>query len=130
MCQLGFKVLIARALPGTMAELSVKSGCAESTIRRWLHRMRAKDEAYISDWPYNVSGPTAYYSAGPGEDMPKPRAKTSGEYSKKWRKKAKREKRYKAIRASDNEKQLAKLVTARTIKQGDPMVLQFFGRVP
>jgi hypothetical protein len=64
----GFRSLIARALPGTMNDLVRNSGCAESTIRRWLHRLRAEGECHIGGWRRNAGGPTPYYVAGPGKD--------------------------------------------------------------
>jgi hypothetical protein len=87
----GFEKLIARSLPGAMTDLVRKSGCAESTIRRWLHRMRAAGTCHISGWERNCASITAIYSAGPGPDVPcNLRRKTSAQYSKEWRKRARK----------------------------------------
>lgn len=86
---IGFGSLIARSLPGSMTDLVRKSGCAESTIRRWLHRMRADGTCHISGWERNCSSITAIYSSGPGTDVPcNLKRKTSAQYSKEWRKRA------------------------------------------
>lgn len=89
MPQPGFQKLIARALPGCMQELVAKSGCAESTIRRWLKRFRAAGQACISGWKRNAGAITAIYSAGMGPDAPcRLKPKTGAQYCKEWRKRA------------------------------------------
>ena len=88
---IGFKKLIAGALPGCMQELETKSGCAQSTIRRWLHRMRKTGECCISGWMRNSGAITAIYSGGMGPDAPcRLKKMTPAEYSKGWRKRAKK----------------------------------------
>lgn len=82
----GFRSLIVRALPGTMCDLVRKSGCAESTIRRWLHRLRAENECHISGWRRNYGGHTPYYEAGPGKDARcNLKRLTNTEYARRWR---------------------------------------------
>ena len=93
MAPVGFKTLIVRSLPGCMQELAKKSGCAESTIRRWLHRLRKSDAVgvCISGYVRNCAAITAVYSAGFGPDAPcRLKAKTSAQYSKEWRKRARK----------------------------------------
>lgn len=85
----GFRKLIVNALPGCMQELAKKSGCAESTIRRWLHRLRSAGECYISGWKRNCGGFTAIYAAGAGKDRPcRLKSKTTAQWCKEWRQRA------------------------------------------
>lgn len=81
----GMKSAVAAALPGTIHEIAKKSGLAESTIRRWLRELRENNAAHISRWNRQNGLPTPFYAAGPGKDRPAPKARTSAQYSKKWR---------------------------------------------
>ena len=114
MPQPGFQKLIARALPGCMQELVIKSGCAESTIRRWLKRFRDADEAHISGWTRNAGAITAIYSAGKGTDVPcRLKRKTSAQYSKDWRKRAKQSGDLEFVYARRNAIERAKAAAKR-----------------
>jgi hypothetical protein len=112
--QPGFRILIARSLPGSMTDLVRKSGCAESTIRRWLHRMRADGTCHISGWERNCSSITAIYSAGPGPDAPcRLKRKTSAQYSKEWRDRARKSGELDVIYARKNARDRASTATKK-----------------
>lgn len=84
---IGFKKLIADALPGTMKQLVEKSGCAESTIRRWLERMRLAGECHITRWERTGGQITPHYVSGAGKDaVCNLKSKTSAQYCKEHRK--------------------------------------------
>jgi|SRR5471030_1751024 len=86
MSQIGFKSLIVRALPGTISDLVKKSGCAESTIRRWLNRMRADGECHIARWRRTGGSLTPFYVAGRGVDaVCNLKARTNAQYCRRSR---------------------------------------------
>lgn len=128
MAMLGFKKLIEKALPGTIDELVKKSGCAESTIRRWLRRMRKSKECHIGKWVERCSCDTPYWVEGKGDDAPYVRlACTSAEYSKRWRDGKKRVD-YKLMCELKLARAKARKNADIMAKRGDPLVNVFFGR--
>ncbi len=83
----GERATVKAALPGNIEQLVEKTGLAESTIRRWLVRMRKAEpkEAHIVGWKRKCGGMAPRYAAGPGKDMKKPKARSNAQYSQKWR---------------------------------------------
>lgn len=110
----GEKETVAAALPGNIEQLVAKTGLAESTIRRWLVRMRKTEpkEARITSWKRKAGGMAPRYAAGPGVDAKKPKARTQAQYSQKWRD-ARKEERLE-IEAARTEARAAADRAART----------------
>ena len=81
---------VEAALPGTVLQIVAKTGLVESTVRRWLVRLRADGKAHISKRLRNVGGSTPVWIAGPGEDAPPIVPYTSAQYSKRFRRRVKK----------------------------------------
>jgi hypothetical protein len=83
----GERAAVLAALPGDVHQLVEKTGLVESTVRRWLVRMRKAEpkQARVISWKRKNGGMAPRYVAGPGADAPKPKARTQAQYSQKWR---------------------------------------------
>lgn len=84
----GERSTVAAALPGYIEDIVLKTGLAESTIRRWLNRMRLADHktVHIARWKRKNGGMAPYYVLGDGVDATKPKPHSQAQYSRKWRK--------------------------------------------
>lgn len=72
----GHEALLA-ALPGNQEDIMRRTGFVRSRVSRLLQELRDTKEAHVSDWITEVRQGRfqAIYSAGPGEDAPKPPGK-------------------------------------------------------
>lgn len=84
-----------RAMPGTMLELSRRTGAPKGTIKTWVLALRAAGWAHITAW--DVPGPgkqQPVITAGPGADKPRPPTLKPAERSKLFRDRARKDGRY------------------------------------
>lgn len=90
---IAIKVLAVALLekPRTQPELIEVTGLANSTISRYLGILHSKPNiVYIAEWRRKSErgNPSAVWAWGYKEfDAPKPKALSSAEYNKRWRKK-------------------------------------------
>ncbi len=91
MPMVGYKHLVAAALPGTLSEIIEKSGMLASTVCRWLRKLREEGACHVGGWERTkgTGGPIKrVYVAGPGEDvMCKLKRAGTAVYSARYRKK-------------------------------------------
>lgn len=70
----------------TTLQMAQALGLCEPTVLRNVRRLIALDMAHISSWHRNKNGPIApVYTAGPGDEAPKPRAYTASEKSYRYK---------------------------------------------
>lgn len=100
---IGFKVLVLRAMPGTKLEIEAKSGCAKSTVQKWLLRMLDDGECHVIDWRRSSAQGSfqAVYAAGAGKSKRCP-------FKAYTNKQNKRRGRERLIASGENEFALAK----------------------
>ena len=106
----GYKSHVIAAMPGTVPEITARSGLTESTVKRWIFIMRAAGESHIGSWKRS-EGPGGFQSihvAGPGADaVCKLKRRTCAQYSKRSRKAAKADGRMEIAQARRSAKYYA-----------------------
>lgn len=83
----GMKQQVADALPGTLAEITAKSGVKRMTVVRWLRIMRDSGECHVGKWKRSAgSGPLMrVYVAGKGVDAKRPERLSMAVYKQRYR---------------------------------------------
>ncbi len=115
---------VLAALPGTIQALIKKTGMSKYSVNRYVNMLYADGKIHLGPYRRVGNWPVRYWVAGEGEDAPKPPASPGKTYSKRSRrKKSAMQAKDEAIRAEA----LARI--AATIRRGDPLVNQLFGRV-
>lgn len=71
----GYRHVIERALPGTLAQLVDKSGMSIALVRKWVRVMRADGACHVGAWERGQGGRgelrvAQVFVAGPGADVP------------------------------------------------------------
>lgn len=121
---------VEAALPGTLGDISERSGVQLSTVVRWLRIMRDAGECHIGGWERTsgTGGPIkAVYVLGPGKDAKCTLKRLStATYSARHRAKTRKDGRREHVLAKNRSDYWAD----RAKVQGDPLILALFGRAP
>lgn len=114
---------VLAAMPGTIVSLVKKTGMSEYSVNRYANMLHADGKCHVGAWRRSGSHPVRCWAAGPGEDAAKPSPSAGKTYSKRSRRKKKELlDRDAAVRAE------SMAIINATIRRGDPLVNQLFGR--
>jgi hypothetical protein len=79
------KQIVLDALPGTVRDVMLITGLKIACVSHWIKLLREGDATHISEWIPTAGRYRAYYVAGAGENVPEPKQKSSGEYTRRCR---------------------------------------------
>jgi len=112
---------LLRAMPGTIAEIAIRTNNPRGTVKNWLRKLRNAGWCYVIDW--DTVGPgkqRPVFRAGPGDDVPCPPTQTPAQISARFREKARAEGTYELIL-----KKSAALRRAETIRKSGKKATPF-----
>lgn len=121
-----YRQIVFDALPGSVVDVSIRTGISRSSVFRWLRDLHAAGEVHVGDWRRGVNGGVVarVYHAGPGTDV-RCRIKryTEAEKSKRYRKRALQT----GVWARRLARQRAKYWAERALVRRDPLAAALFG---
>ena len=126
MTRINFREFVLGAMPGTKADIVIKSGVSQAAVLRWVRLLHAERRIYIASWkPHPRAGAAmAVYAVGNLPDVPciLPRL-TKRQIRLRFEAKAKKDGRYDSMKARWRNKYWIRKAGAL----GDPLVAALFG---
>lgn len=116
-----YRLVVAKAMPATQAQIREKTGLGAGTICRWVKDIHDAGECHIGGWVRTGGKWGAIYHPGVGKDKPEPQAKTHQQRERKYRAKADVKER---MRRAERKRYWDKKVPVR-----DPLTAALFGGV-
>lgn len=126
MTRANFSEFVLGAMPGTKADIVIKSGVSQAAVLRWIRLLHADRKIYIADWkPHPRAGAAmAVYAVGDLPDAPcKLKHLTKRQIRLRFEAKAKQDGRWDSMKARWRSKYWIR--KARAV--GDPLVAALFG---
>lgn len=128
MTRANFSEFVLGAMPGTKADIVIKSGVSQASVLKWVGQLHADRKIYISSWrPHPRAGAAmAVYAIGDLPDAPcKLKHLTKRQIRLRFEAKAKLDGRWDSMQARWRSKYWIR--KAATV--GDPLVAALFGAV-
>ena len=126
MTRFNFRDFVLGAMPGTKADIVIKSGVSQAAVLRWIRLLHTERKIYIASWkPHPRAGAAmAVYAVGDLLDEPctLPRL-TKRQIRLRFEAKAKKDGRYDSMKARWRSKYWIRKASA----VGDPLVAALFG---
>ena len=126
MTRINFREFVVGAMPGTKANIVIKSGVSQAAVLRWIRLLHAERKIYIASWkPHPRAGAAmAVYAVGDLPDVPcKLPHLTKRQIRQRFEAKAKKDGRYDSMKARWRSKYWIRKAGA----VGDPLVAALFG---
>ena len=128
MTRINFREFVLGAMPGTKADIVIKSGVSQATVLRWIRLLHADRKIYIASWkPHPRAGAAmAVYAVGDLPDAPcKLLHLSKRQIRLRFEAKAKQDGRWDSMKARWRSKYWIRKAGA----VGDPLVAALFGAV-
>ena len=126
MTRINFREFVLGAMPGTKADIVIKSGVSQAAVLRWIRLLHAERKIYIAAWkPHPRAGAAmAVYAVGNLPDAPcKLQHLSKRQIRLRFEAKAKKDGRYDSMKARWRSKYWIRKAGA----VGDPLVTALFG---
>lgn len=126
MTRINFREFVLGAMPGSKADIVIKSGVSQAAVLRWIRLLHADRKIYIASWkPHPRAGAAmAVYAVGDLPDAPCTlQHLTKRQIRLRFETKAKKDGRYDSMKARWRSKYWIRKASA----VGDPLVAALFG---
>ncbi|MBB5610412.1 MULTISPECIES: hypothetical protein [unclassified Janthinobacterium] len=126
MTRANFSEFVLGAMPGTKADIVIKSGVSQATVLRWVNQLHAERKIYICSWKRHprAGAAMAVYAVGSLPDAPcRLKHQTKLQTRLRFEAKAKQDGRWDRMQARWRSKYWIRKAAAA----GDPLVAALFG---